>query len=160
MTTIPIPDVERTPIGLDGVTWNVLGQVYLPKEITDERFVWYAVFPEETFVPPHTHADQDEFLYPLDGPIDVVIGGRRGVVAPGEVAHLPRGIVHSFFNNSGKAVHALFWATPAGRLVELYRRLHNVGSPARAVAIAPSYGVVFDPPVSSAVPAAKSPAMS
>jgi hypothetical protein len=34
--------------------------------------------------------------------------------------------------------------------VELYRRLHNIGSPGKAVAIAPSCGVVFDPPVSSA----------
>ncbi len=145
-----IPEVSRTPEGLDGVVWNVLGQVYIPKEITDERFTWYAVFPEETFVPPHTHAEQDEYLMPLDGEIDVLIGGKRGVVRRGEVGHLPRGIPHAFFNNSGKPVHALFWATPAGRLVELYRKLHNIGSPGKAVAIAPSCGVVFDPPVSSA----------
>lgn len=145
-----IPQVSRTPVGLDGVAWNVLGQVYIPKEITDERFTWYAVFPEETFVPPHTHADQDEYLMPLDGQIDVLIGGVRGVVRRGEVGHLPRGVPHAFFNNTGKAVNALFWATPAGRLVELYRRLHNIGSPGKAVAIAPSCGVVFDPPVSSA----------
>ena len=145
-----IPEVSRTPEGLDGVVWNVLGQVYIPKEITDERFTWYAVFPEETFVPPHTHAEQDEYLMPLDGTIDVIIGGQRGVVRRGEVGHLPRGIPHAFFNNSGKPVNALFWATPAGRLVELYRKLHNIGSPGKAVAIAPSCGVVFDPPVSSA----------
>jgi quercetin dioxygenase-like cupin family protein len=145
-----IPQVSHTPEGLDGVAWNVLGQVYIPKEITDERFTWYAVFPEEAFVPPHTHADQDEYLMPLDGEIDVLIGGVPGVVRRGEVGHLPRGVPHAFFNNTGKAVNALFWATPAGRLVELYRRLHNIGSPGKAVAIAPSCGVVFDPPVSSA----------
>ncbi len=65
-------------------------------------------------------------------------------------AHLPRGIVHAFFNNTGKPVNALFWATPAGRLVELYRKLHNVGHPGKATAMAPACGVVFDPPVSSA----------
>lgn len=151
MSAIEIPDVPRTIEGLDGVAWNVLGQVYIPKEITAERFTWYAVFPEESFVPPHTHAAQDEFLLPLDGEIEILIGGRRRMVRRGEVAHLPRGIAHAFFNNTGKAVHALFWATPAGSLVELYRRLHNIGSPAKAVAIAPSCGVVFDPPVSSAL---------
>lgn len=145
-----IPDVPLTPEGLDGVAWNVLGQVYAPKEITPGRFTWFAVFAEETFVPPHTHAQQDEYLLPLDGDIDVVIGGQRGVVRRGEVGHLPRGVVHAFFNNTGKPVNALFWATPAGHLVELYRKLHNVGSPGKAVAIAPSHGVVFDPPVSSA----------
>ncbi len=145
-----IPNVSRTPEGLDGVTWNVLGQVYIPKEITDERFTWYAVFPEETFVPPHTHADQDEYLMPLDGDIEITLGGQRRVLHPGEVGHLPRGIVHAFFNNTGKPVNALFWATPAGRLVELYRKLHNVGHPGKATAMAPACGVVFDPPVSSA----------
>lgn len=146
-----IPDVPLTAVGLDGVAWSVLGQVYLPKEITTERFTWYAIFPEETFVPPHTHAEQDEYLLPLDGDIDIVIGGKRGVVRLGEVGFLPRGVAHAFFNNTGKPVHALFWATPAGKLVELYRKLHNVGSPAKAVAIAREHGIVFDPPVSSAV---------
>lgn len=145
-----IPNVSRTPDGLDGVAWNVLGQIYIPKEITDERFTWYAVFPEETFVPPHTHAEQDEYLLPLDGVIEILVGGKRRMVQPGEVAHLPRRVVHAFFNNTGKPVNALFWATPAGGLLELYRKLHNVGSPGKATGIAPTYGVVFDPPVSSA----------
>ncbi len=78
-----IPNVSRTPEGLDGVAWNVLGQVYIPKEITDERFTWYAVFPEETFVPPHTHAEQDEYLMPLDGDIEIMLGGQRRVLQPG-----------------------------------------------------------------------------
>lgn len=149
MSAIEIPDVARTPVGLDGVVWNVLGQAYIPKEIGDERFVWYAIFPEDTFVPPHTHAAQDEFLMPLDGAIDLLIGGQRGQATPGVPTMLPRGVPHAFFNNSGKPVAALFWATPAGRLVELYRKLHNIGNPRQAVQIAPAYGVTFEPPVSA-----------
>lgn len=150
MKPIEIPDVSRTPIGLDGVVWNVLGQAYIPKQITDARFVWYAIFPEDTFVPPHTHAAQDEFLLPLDGAIDLLIDGQRHTARPGVPAMLPRGKPHAFYNNSGKPVCALFWATPAGQLVELYRRLHNIGNPRQAVAIAPEYGVTFEPPVSAA----------
>jgi quercetin dioxygenase-like cupin family protein len=150
MSAIRVPEVSRTPEGLDGVVWNVLGQVYIPKEITPERFCWYAIFPEETFVPPHTHADQDEYLIPLDGEIDLLIGGKRAVARMGEPAKLPRGIAHAFFNNTGRPVAALFWAEPAGKLVELYRKLHNVGSAAKAVGMAPNFGVVFEPPVSSA----------
>jgi quercetin dioxygenase-like cupin family protein len=150
MSRIAIPDVARTPVGLDGVVWNVLGQAYIPKEINEERFVWYAIFPEDTFVPPHAHAGQDEFLMPLDGNIDLLIGGRRHRATAGEATMLPRGIAHAFFNNSGKPVAALFWATPAGRLVELYRRLHNVGNPRKAVGIAPAYGVSFEPPPTAA----------
>lgn len=150
MSLEQIPNVSPTPEGLDGVAWNVLGQVYIPKEITDERFTWYAVFPEESFVPPHTHPEQDEYLCPLDGDIDVVIDGVRGCVASGEVGHLPAGRPHAFFNNSGKVVHAIFWAEPAGQLPALYRRIHNVANPRRVTEIAPAYGVVFEPPISSA----------
>ena len=45
---------------------------------------------------------------------------------------------------------ALFWATPAGKLQELYRRIHNMSSPAEVVAAAREYDVLFAPPVSSA----------
>jgi uncharacterized cupin superfamily protein len=113
-------------------------------------FVWHATFPEETFVPPHTHPEQDEYLCPLDGDIDVVIDGVHGRVAAGEIGHLPKGRPHAFYNNSGKVVHAIFWAEPAGELPALYRRIHNVANPRRVTEIAPAYGVVFAPPVSSA----------
>lgn len=149
MSREQIPQVSHTPVGLNGVAWNVMGQVYMPKEITDERFTWLAVFPEESFVPTHTHEAQDEFLIPLNGQIDVVIDGVPRTILQGEVAHLPRGIPHGFYNNTGKLVNALFWATPAGDLLALYRRLHNVGNAARATSIAPDHGVRFAPPVSS-----------
>ncbi len=45
---------------------------------------------------------------------------------------------------------ALFWAAPAGKLLALYRRIHNMSSPAEVVAVAPEYDVIFMPPVSSA----------
>jgi quercetin dioxygenase-like cupin family protein len=132
------------------VTWNIMGQVYTPKQYNDGQFVWHATFPEETFVPPHTHPGQDEYLCPLDGAIDVVIDGVRGRVAAGEIGHLPKGRPHAFFNNSGTVVHAIFWAEPAGLLPALYRRIHNVASPRRVTEISPAYGVVFEPPISSA----------
>jgi hypothetical protein len=63
---------------------------------------------------------------------------------------MPRGIPHAFFNNTGEPVTALFWATPAGKLQALYRRIHNMSSPAEVVAAAREYDVIFAPPVSSA----------
>ncbi len=145
-----LPDCDRTPTGIDGVTWNIMGQVYTPKQYDERQFVWHATFPEETFVPPHTHPDQDEFLSPLNGEVEVVIGGERRILRTGEVGCLPKGIPHAFYNNSGKVVQALFWAEPAGELPALYRRIHNVASPRRVTDIAPEYGVIFEAPVSSA----------
>ena len=92
MSLEQIPQVSRTAEGLDGVAWNVLGQVYIPKEITEQRFTWYAVFPEETFVPPHTHTEQDEFLMPLDGVIDIVLGTPLPRIAATSVAMMLRAL--------------------------------------------------------------------
>jgi len=136
------PDITRAHTSLDGVSWNILGQVYTPKQVTDDSFAWHATFPEETFVPPHMHPHQDEYIYVLDG--------EKTSAATGDLVRMPRGIPHAFFNNSGKPVTALFWAAPAGKLVELYQRIHNMASPAEVVKVAREYDVVFFPPVSSA----------
>ncbi|MGE4336709.1 MAG: cupin domain-containing protein [Pigmentiphaga sp.] len=145
-------DITRKHTGLDGVSWNILGQVYVPKQASDDSFAWHATFPEESFVPPHTHPHQDEYIYVLDGHIDLLIDGEKRIAQAGDLVRMPRGIEHAFFNNSGRAVHALFWAAPAGKLVELYQRIHNVANPAEVVAIAREYDVLFGPPVSSARP--------
>ena len=146
-----IPGVTPVMEGLDAVVWNVLGQIYVPKQRTDDSFAWHATFPIETFVPPHTHTTQDEYIFVLDGRIDLILDGRKTAASAGDLVRMPRGIPHAFFNNSGKPVTALFWAAPAGRLVDLYRRIHNMSSPAEVVQVADEYGVHFFPPVSSAV---------
>ncbi len=45
---------------------NILGQTYVPKSINEQSFSWHATFPPGTFVPPHIHPTQDEFIYMLD----------------------------------------------------------------------------------------------
>lgn len=138
--------------GLDGVAWNILGQVYVPKQITDDSFSWHATFPEETFVPPHLHVGQDEYIFVIEGRIDLLLGDQRTSAGPGDLVRMPQGLPHAFYNNSGRVTTALFWATPTRRLVELYRRLHNLSSPAEVVEVAREYGIHFGPPVSSARP--------
>ena len=144
------PDITRANTSLDGVSWNILGQIYVPKQISDDSFSWHATFPVETFVPPHMHPHQDEYIFVLDGRMDLLLGGKKSSATTGDLVRMPRGIPHAFFNNSGEAVTALFWATPAGKLVELYQRIHNLSSPAEVVQVARDYDVVFFPPVSSA----------
>lgn len=150
MTLRETPDITPAHQSLDGVSWNILGQVYTPKQVSDDSFAWHATFPEETFVPPHTHPEQDEYIFVIDGRIDLLLGGERRSAGPGDLVRMPRGIEHAFFNNGGKPATALFWAAPAGHLQALYRRIHNVSSPAEVVRIARDYGVFFGPPVSAA----------
>jgi mannose-6-phosphate isomerase-like protein (cupin superfamily) len=144
------PDITRANKSLDSVSWNILGQVYVPKQVSDDSFSWHATFPIETFVPPHVHPNQDEYILVLDGSIDLMLGGKKTSASTGDLVRMPRGIPHAFFNNSGEPVTALFWAAPAGKLVDLYRRIHNMSSPQEVVAIARDYDVIFFPPVSSA----------
>ncbi|WP_427307397.1 cupin domain-containing protein [Cupriavidus sp. H39] len=144
------PDITRNRNGIDGISWNILGQVYVPMQVSDDSMAWHATFPEETFVPPHVHPHQDEYIYLLDGQIDLLLGDSKTTAGTGDLVRMPRGIPHAFFNNSGKPVTALFWAAPAGKLLALYRRIHNVSSPTEVMQVAPDYGVVFLPPVSAA----------
>ena len=142
--------ITRKNQSLDSVSWNILGQVYTPKQMTDDSFSWHATFPEESFVPPHVHPHQDEYIYVLEGRIDLILDGKTTSASVGDLVRMPRGIPRAFFNNSGAPVQALFWAAPAGKLVELYRRIHNMSNPAEVVKVAREYDVVFMPPISSA----------
>lgn len=147
---IETPDITRTQTGIDGVSWNILGQVYVPKQVSADSIAWHATFPIETFVPPHVHPEQDEYIFVLDGQIDLLLDGRKTSAGTGDLVRMPRGIPHAFFNNSGKPVTALFWAAPAGKLLELYRCIHNMSNPAEVSRVARDYDVVFLPPVSAA----------
>jgi mannose-6-phosphate isomerase-like protein (cupin superfamily) len=148
--TAETPDITRVHTSLDGVVWNILGQVYTPKQVTEDSFSWHATFPIETFVPPHVHPHQDEYIFVIDGQIDLILDGKKTSASTGDLVRMPRGIPHAFFNNSGRAVQALFWAAPAGKLVGLYRRIHNLANPREVVEIAKEFDVIFFPPVSSA----------
>src|ERR1700710_1922256 len=62
-----IPGITRANEGMQGISWNILGQTYVPKHCSEHSFSWHATFPPDTFVPPHIHPDQDEYLYILEG---------------------------------------------------------------------------------------------
>ena len=142
--------ITRNHTGIDGVSWNIMGQVYVPKQVSEDSFSWHATFPVETFVPPHMHPKQDEYIFVLEGRIDLLLDGNKTSASSGDLVRMPRGIPHAFFNNSGAPVEALFWAAPTGKLLDLYRRIHNLSSPAEVVAVAKDYDVIFYPPVSAA----------
>ena len=61
--------------GIQGISWNILGQTYVPMQHCESSFSWHATFPPGTFVPPHIHPDQDEFIYMLNGRFDLFLDG-------------------------------------------------------------------------------------
>jgi quercetin dioxygenase-like cupin family protein len=70
-----IAGITRANEGIQGITWNILGQTYVPKNRTYNCFSWQATFPPGTFVPPHIHPSQDDYLYILDGRLDFLLDG-------------------------------------------------------------------------------------
>lgn len=144
------PGVSARGHGIDGIHWNILGQVYTPKSITERCFSWHAMLPIESFVPQHVHPTQDEYIQVLTGQLDLLIDGQRHHADAGDLVRMPMGIPHGIFNNSGADATALFWVTPTGKLVDLFRRIHNMAHPGEVTALSPAYDVEFLPPARAA----------
>jgi quercetin dioxygenase-like cupin family protein len=64
--------------------------------------------------PPHIHHREDESFYLLQGTLTINVGDKTINAVPGDFAHLPRGIVHSFKNTSNETAKMLVTITPAG----------------------------------------------
>ena len=140
--------VTRANEGIDAITWNILGQTYVPKTLSEDSFSWHAIFPPGTFVPPHIHPTQDEFIYMLEGRLDLVLDGQESHALSGDLIRLPRNVPHGLFNKSDTPVKCLFWVAPTGRLYDLFWAIHSMKeqNPAEVVALAARYEIDFLPP--------------
>lgn len=138
--------VTTAGASMDGIVWNILGQTYKPMHCTESSFSWHALFPPGTFVPPHVHPTQDEFIYVLDGRLELDLDGRPGGAGPGDLIRLPRGVPHGLFNRSQGNVTCIFWVSPSGMLWDLFTKIHNVPDPAEVVRLAAQHEVNFLPP--------------
>ena len=138
--------ITRYGDSLDGVVWDILGQTYKPVQHSEASFAFDTLFPPGTFVPPHVHPDQDEFIRVLEGRFDIVLDGEAMQAAAGDLIRLPKGSAHGIFNRSEAATRALFWVAPSQQLYALFVRLDKLADPAEVVRIAGEYNVHFLPP--------------
>lgn len=140
--------ITKAGTGIDGISWNILGQTYVPKSLSEHSFSWHATFPPGTFVPPHIHPTQDEFIYMFEGRLDLVLDGRDFVAQAGDVIRLPMGIPHGIFNKSEQIVKCFFWVSPTRKLYDLFWAIHSMKeqNPPEVVALAAKYEIMFLPP--------------
>jgi uncharacterized RmlC-like cupin family protein len=133
---------------IDNMQWNLLGQTYVPKTLSEGCFSWHATFPPGTFVPPHTHPMQDEYIYMLGGRLDFLLDGQEAAASPGDLVQMPMGIPHGIFNKSGATVQCLFWVCPTRQLFALFQALHNLTeqTPEALMALSAQHEVNFLPP--------------
>ncbi len=41
------PGITKAGEGLDNISWNILGQTYVPKQVCESSFAWHAIFRRE-----------------------------------------------------------------------------------------------------------------
>jgi quercetin dioxygenase-like cupin family protein len=140
--------ITKAGTGLDGIVWNILGQTYVPKQVSENSFSWHATFPPGTFVPPHIHPAQDEFIYMLEGRLDAMIDGKEFTATVSDLIRLPQSIPHGLFNNSDQPVKCFFWVTPTRKLYDLFWAIHSMKEqkPEEVVALSAKHEIVFLPP--------------
>ena len=143
-----IAGITRANEGIQGISWNILGQIYVPKNRTEHSFSWHATFPVGTFVQPHIHPDQDEYLYILEGRLDFFLDGAEEYATAGDTVRLPMGKPHGIFNKSQQTAKTLFWVSPTRRLYELFWAIHNMReqNPDDVVKLAAEHNIHFLPP--------------
>ncbi len=138
--------ITQASEGLDGLSWNVVGHTYTPKLLSDNAFIWHAVIPDETFVPPHVHPTQDEWITMLTGNLEVEFGPDVHKAGPGDTIRMPMGMAHGIFNRSGAEATCVFGVAPSRKIFELFGKLDGVTDPAELVRISAQHEVDFLPP--------------
>lgn len=140
------PGVLEQADGLDNVSWNVVGHIYVPKFYSQNAFLWHASIPDGTFVPPHIHPTQDEWISVLTGELEVEFGEDHHKAGPGDFIRMPMGIAHGIFNRSGNDATCVFGVSPARKLFDLFGQLDGLTDPAELVRISAEHEVDFLPP--------------
>jgi quercetin dioxygenase-like cupin family protein len=72
-----------------------------------------AVLPAGEGHPFHTHPELEEIIYVLDGEVEQWVERERRLLKAGEVAHIPRGLVHATFNPTTRDAVILAVLSPA-----------------------------------------------
>jgi quercetin dioxygenase-like cupin family protein len=109
------------------------------------------VEPGARVPPAHSHRDNEEMVYVLDGILRYSVDDETRDLKPGERMYTPRGSVHAFSNPHGETVRALIILTPDIG-AQYFRDIAEVVSqpgapnPARMMDVMKRYGLVVAPP--------------
>jgi quercetin dioxygenase-like cupin family protein len=110
--------------------------------------------PPGARVPPaHSHKDNEELMYCLEGTLRSVVGDEVRDLKPGERTYTPRGVVHAFSNPHDRVAKALVILTPDIG-AQYFRDVAQVAgapggpTPAKMAEVMARYGLVLAPPKS------------
>ena len=68
--------------------------------------------PASNVPPPHSHSNNEEIVYVLEGTLRYSVGADTRDLAPGQSMHTPKGTVHAFSNPHDATARALIVMSP------------------------------------------------
>lgn len=97
----------------------VVGTIYKYLATGEDTGGAYALFeslvpPNDPGPPPHLHKNEDEGFYILEGDFTFSLGDMEYHLRTGDFIFLPRGIRHSYRNNSDTVARQLVLVNPSG----------------------------------------------
>ena len=103
--------------------------------------------PGSNVPPPHSHTNNEEIVYVLEGKLRYSVGAETRDLTPGESMRTPKGSVHGFSNPFDSVARALITLAPdiGARYFEDVAAVINAGGPpdkAALVAVMSRYGLV------------------
>jgi mannose-6-phosphate isomerase-like protein (cupin superfamily) len=85
--------------------------------------------PTTGFVPPHTHAEEEEGYFVLEGCMTMFLGESEFEVRTGDFVHVPPGTAHGYRNDGPEPCRFLAW-TVGGEIdrffVEMSEKIRNI----------------------------------
>ncbi len=112
MSALFIPPDHGHSVDMGG-----LGVIFkLSGSHTGEAFaiVEHPMAPGTLGAPSHTHRNEDELSYILEGEVTILVGEELIQASPGSYVFKPRGIAHAFWNSSDRPARILELIVPAG----------------------------------------------
>lgn len=76
--------------------------------------VEHGIGPRSLAAPLHTHANEDEYTYVIEGTLGFEVGGRTFTASAGDVVFKPRGVPHAMWNSTDEAARMLELIVPGG----------------------------------------------
>ncbi len=112
------------------------------------------VLPGANVPPPHSHSNNEEIVYVLEGKLRYAVGDERRDLQPGESMHTPKGVVHEFSNPFAEVARALITLSPdigAQYFLDVGAVMKNGPPPDKSAlaAVMKQYGLVPRAPTSA-----------
>ena len=133
---------NETTVGQLGICYLIDGAA------TDSMGVFELTVPPGSNVPPpHSHSNNEEIVYVLEGTLRYSVGPESRDLTPGQTMHTPKGVVHGFSNPFDLPARALIVLSPDIGLQyfkDLAAVVNKGGPPDKAalVAVMDRYGLV------------------